>query len=69
MGPLDQALVREAALVGLSVPVWSGQSVGPIHDLPSAADVVHTFVREAEAALSAFAQVGSSPATSIRVGK
>jgi nitronate monooxygenase len=34
-------------------PMWSGQSVGLIHDLPGAAEVVETMVREARAALRA----------------
>lgn len=33
------------------VPMWSGQSVGLIHDLPGAAEVVETMVREARLAL------------------
>ncbi len=32
-------------------PLWSGQSVGLIHDLPRAGDVVHAIVREARAIL------------------
>ena len=35
------------------VPMWSGQSVGLIHDLPGAAEVVETMVREARLALRA----------------
>ena len=35
------------------VPMWSGQSVGLIHDLPGAAEVVETMVREARRALRA----------------
>jgi nitronate monooxygenase len=34
-------------------PMWSGQSVGLIHDLPGAAEVVETLVREARQALRA----------------
>jgi nitronate monooxygenase len=34
-------------------PMWSGQSVGLIHDLPGAADVVEAIVREARAVLTA----------------
>lgn len=34
-------------------PMWSGQSVGLIHDLPSAAEVVEAIVREARAVLAA----------------
>ena len=34
-------------------PMWSGQSVGLIHDLPGAAEVVETMVREARLALRA----------------
>ena len=34
--------------------MWSGQSVGLIHDLPGAADVVHTIVREARDVLRGF---------------
>lgn len=33
-------------------PMWSGQSVGLIHDLPGAAEVVETLVREARAVLA-----------------
>ncbi len=32
-------------------PMYSGQGVGLIHDLPGAGEVVHTIVREARAAL------------------
>jgi nitronate monooxygenase len=32
-------------------PMWSGQSVGLIHDLPGAGEVVQTIVREARAAM------------------
>ena len=34
-------------------PMWSGQGVGLIHDLPGAGEVVETIVREARAALRA----------------
>jgi nitronate monooxygenase len=34
-------------------PMWAGQSVGLIRDLPGAADVVHTIVREARETLAA----------------
>ena len=34
-------------------PMWAGQGVGLIRDLPGAAEVVHTIVREARAALQA----------------
>jgi nitronate monooxygenase len=34
-------------------PMWSGQSVGLIHDLPGAAEVVHAIVREAREVLGA----------------
>ncbi|HEV8641691.1 MAG TPA: nitronate monooxygenase [Methylomirabilota bacterium] len=34
-------------------PMWSGQSVGLIHDLPGAAEVVETIMREARAVLAA----------------
>jgi nitronate monooxygenase len=34
-------------------PLYAGQSVGVIHDLPGAADVVRTIMNEAEAVLSA----------------
>ena len=33
--------------------MWSGQSVGLIHDLPGAAEVVESIVGEARAALRA----------------
>src|SRR5262249_51527315 len=32
-------------------PMWSGQSVGLIHDLPGAGEVVETIIREARAAV------------------
>ena len=35
------------------VPLWGGQSVGVIHDLPEAAEVVETIIREARALLLA----------------
>jgi nitronate monooxygenase len=34
-------------------PMWSGQSVGLIHDLPGAAEVVEAIIREARAVLTA----------------
>lgn len=37
-------------------PMWSGQSVGLIHDVPGAADVVRALVREAEAVLARLAR-------------
>ncbi len=37
-------------------PMWSGQSVGLIHDLPGAAEVVEAIVREAQAVLAALPQ-------------
>jgi NAD(P)H-dependent flavin oxidoreductase YrpB (nitropropane dioxygenase family) len=36
-------------------PLWSGQSVGLIHDLPGAGEVVHAIVREARQVLDALA--------------
>jgi nitronate monooxygenase len=52
--PLVQASaasdIRAAALAqqdGQYFPMWSGQSVGLIHDLPSAGEVVHAIVQEA----------------------
>jgi NAD(P)H-dependent flavin oxidoreductase YrpB (nitropropane dioxygenase family) len=33
--------------------MWSGQSVGLIHDLPGAGEVVHTIVQEAAQVLDA----------------
>jgi nitronate monooxygenase len=39
---------------GEHYPMWSGQSVGLIHDLPGAADVVEAIVREARQVLAAF---------------
>jgi nitronate monooxygenase len=38
---------------GSYLPMWSGQSVGLIRDLPGAADVVEAIVREARAVLEA----------------
>lgn len=40
---------------GEHFPMWSGQSVGLIHDLPGAAEVVEAVVREAHAVLSGLA--------------
>jgi nitronate monooxygenase len=37
---------------GSYMPLWSGQSVGLIHDLPGAAEVVEAIVREARAVLT-----------------
>jgi nitronate monooxygenase len=34
-------------------PMWSGQSVGLIHDLPGAGEVVHAIIREARAVMAA----------------
>src|SRR5262249_32814013 len=36
------------------VPMWSGQSVGLVRDLPGAAEVVEAIVREARAVLAGF---------------
>jgi nitronate monooxygenase len=36
-------------------PLYAGQSVGVIHDLPGAAEVVETIVREAERVLARLA--------------
>jgi nitronate monooxygenase len=41
---------------GSYVPMWSGQSVGLIRDLPGAADVVEAIVREAHAVLTRLAR-------------
>ena len=38
-------------------PMWSGQSVGLIHDLPGAAEVVEKIVREARAVLEGLAKL------------
>lgn len=37
-------------------PMHAGQSVGMVHDLPGAAEVVETLVREARAALQALGE-------------
>ena len=37
-------------------PLYAGQSVGVIHDLPGAAEVVETIVREAERVLARLAE-------------
>jgi len=34
------------------VPIWAGEAVGLIHDLPSARDLVGTMAAQAEAALT-----------------
>ena len=39
-------------------PMWSGQSVGLIRDLPGAGEVVETIVREARAVLATLATSG-----------
>jgi nitronate monooxygenase len=46
-------IYREATAQGNAdyVPLWGGQSVGVIHDLPGAAEVVETSIREARALL------------------
>src|SRR6266540_2477672 len=44
----DAALAQQN---GEYYPMWSGQGVGLIHDLPSAGEVVETIVREARAVL------------------
>jgi len=42
-------------------PMWSGQSVGLIHDLPGAAEVVAAIMREARAVLAALSDRGGRP--------
>lgn len=42
-------------------PMWSGQSVGLIRDLPGAAEVVETIVRQAEAVLARLGRERSTP--------
>jgi hypothetical protein len=37
-------------------PMYAGQSVGMVHDLPGAAEIVETLVREARAALRALGE-------------
>jgi nitronate monooxygenase len=39
-------------------PMWAGQSVGLIHDLPAAGDVVRSIAREAEAVLTSLRERG-----------
>jgi hypothetical protein len=39
---------------GEHYPMWSGQSVGLIHDLPGAGEVVEAIIREARQVLAAF---------------
>lgn len=41
---------------GEYVPMWAGHSVGLIHDLPGAAEVVEAILREARAVLAGFPQ-------------
>jgi len=50
-------IYRAAAAAGDGeyYPMWSGQSVGLIDDLPGAAEIVEAIVREAEQAIAAFA--------------
>lgn len=38
---------------GESFPMYSGQGVGLIHDLPGAGEIVHALVREARAVVHA----------------
>ena len=38
-------------------PMWAGQSIGLIHDLPGAADAVHSLVSEARTVLDTFPRV------------
>jgi nitronate monooxygenase len=46
-------IYREATGQGNAdyLPLWGGQSVGVIHDLPGAAEVIETTIREARALL------------------
>jgi nitronate monooxygenase len=46
-------IYREAAGQGNAdyLPLWGGQSMGMIHDLPGAAEVIETIIREARAVL------------------
>jgi nitronate monooxygenase len=50
-------IYRAAAAAGNAeyFPMWSGQSVGLVDDLPGAADIVDAIVREAEEAIAMFA--------------
>jgi nitronate monooxygenase len=52
-------IYREAAVQGNAdyLPLWGGQSMGVIHDLPGAAEVIEATIREARALLlEGFAQ-------------
>jgi nitronate monooxygenase len=58
--PLVQATAAEDIFVAAAkpqereyFPMWSGQSVGLIHDLPGAGEVVHAIIREAGQVLDA----------------
>jgi nitronate monooxygenase len=46
-------IYREATVQGNAdyLPLWGGQSMGVIHDLPGAAEVIETTIREARALL------------------
>jgi NAD(P)H-dependent flavin oxidoreductase YrpB (nitropropane dioxygenase family) len=46
---------------GEHYPMWSGQSVGLIHDLPGAGEVVEAIVREARQVLAALGEGGVGP--------
>jgi hypothetical protein len=46
-------IYREATVQGNAdyLPLWGGQSMGVIHDLPGAAEVIEATIREARALL------------------
>jgi nitronate monooxygenase len=46
-------IYREATVQGNAdyLPLWGGQSIGVIHDLPGAAEVIEATIREARALL------------------
>ena len=53
-------IYRAAAALGNPeyYPMWSGQSVGLVNNLPAAAEIVHAIVREAQQALAALGRPG-----------
>ena len=46
-------IYREATVQGNAdyLPLWGGQSMGMIHDLPGGAEVIETTIQEAQALL------------------
>lgn len=51
--PIVQSGMGSVAGPGDYIPMWAGQGVGLIHNLPGAGEVVEAIIREARAALEA----------------